>query len=287
MDLSIIIPNYNTKALLDRCLESIYTSSGTGKVSIEIIVIDNASKDASVKLLNTKYPRVITILNKKNLGYGAANNQGIRKAEGRYVLLLNTDIKVLDNAIEKLITFAKEKDHVFVGGKLHNEDHSPQPSAGPMYTPSIVFAMLFLKGDSWGMTRYSPDETRQVDWVSGACLMGKKQDFLKIGLFDEDIFMYMDEIDFLYRAKNQGYITFFDADAHFIHTGAASSGSRKEPVGNIYRGLMYFYTKHRSIMEGRVLRVMLKIKAYVAIFLGKITGSIALVSTYEKALRLV
>lgn len=287
MDLSIIIPNYNTKKLLDRCLESIYTSLGTSKISFEIIVIDNSSKDASVKLLNTKYPRTVTVLNKKNLGYGKANNQGIRKAKGNYVLLLNTDVKVLDNAISKLLNFIKLHEHAFVGGKLHNEDHSVQSSSGPMYTLPIIFLMLFLKGDTFKVTRFSPNVTRQVDWVSGACLMGAKNDFLNVGLFDEDIFMYMDEIDLLYRAKNKGYQVYFNAEAHFVHTGAASSKTRKTPVVNIYRGLMYFYTKHRSIMEQWTLRLMLKIKAYAAVFLGKITGNITLVSTYEKALELV
>ncbi len=287
MDLSIIIPSFNTKDLLGRCLDSVQANFEKSSITYEIIVVDNASTDGSTKLLKTKYPRVIKIFNTINVGYGKANNQGIQKANGRFILLLNSDIEVLDGAIEKLYQFSNDHPDVFVGGKLMNTDTSPQASCGPMYTLPVVFLMLFAKGDTLGITRSSPKEIRKTGWVSGACLMGTKKMFMDVGLFDEGIFMYMDEIEFLYRAKQKGYTTFFYPDARFIHAGAASSGDRKQPVVNIYRGLLYFYHKHRSIMEERVLRVMLFMKAYAALFVGRLTGKKQLVTIYEQALQLV
>ena len=272
MNLSIIIPSFNTKALLNRCLLSIYESLKDAIVDFEIIVVDNASNDGSIELLKKKYPRVKKILNKENVGYGRANNQGIRKATGEYVLLLNSDIVVENNAIEKLLAFAKP--NTFVGGKLLNEDGSAQASCGPMYTLPVVFAMLFLKGDALGVSRYSPNEVRRVDWISGACILAQKQTFVDAGLFDEGIFLYMEEIDLFYRAKRE---VIFCPEAEFIHTGAASSGSRKTPVINIYTGLVYFYRKHRSIMEQNILLFLLRLKARIAIALGNR-------NTYEQAL---
>ena len=287
MDLSIIIPSYNTKQLLSRCLDSIFQSLKNAHFSYEVIVVDNASKDGSIELLNKKYPQVIKILNKENIGYGKANNQGIQKARGTYVLLLNSDIQVLDGAIEKLFAYSNSHPNEFVGGKLLNEDHSPQASCGPLYTLPVVAIMLFAKGDDWKVTRYSPEKIQKVDWVSGACLIGKKQLFLDVGLFDESIFMYMEEIDFLYRAKHKGYTVFFHPDARFVHTGAASSSTKRMPVVNIYRGLLYFYRKHMSIIEQRVLVALLALKAWMVIIIAKSTGNQELVAIYEEALNMV
>lgn len=287
MDLSIIIPSFNTKQLLDRCLASVFASLKDSTVTHEVIVVDNASDDGSVALLNKKYPRVIKIFNKENLGFGKANNQGIMKAKGKYVLLLNSDIKVFDGAIENLWSFATGKEKSFVGGKLLNEDGSPQPSAGPMYTLPVVFAMLFCKGDQLGITRSSSDQIQQVDWVSGACFIGQKSAFVDAGLFDERIFMYMEDIEFLYRAQKRGYMTFYYPEARFIHSGAASSGERRTPVVNIYQGLLYFYRKHRSTIAYTIVRYMLMAKALAAIALGRMIRRRDVYTLYEEALQLV
>ncbi len=287
MDLSIIIPSFNTKALLDRCLRSIGESLKNSSLKYEIIVVDNASTDGSIELLKTKYTRVIKIFNKTNVGYGKANNQGIRKAVGKHILLLNSDIQALGNAVVNLYEFAQKYPHAFVGGKLLNEDQSPQASCGPMYTLPVVFLMLFAKGDALGVTRSSPFDVRVVGWVSGACIIGTKEAFLDVGLFDEGIFMYMEEIEFLYRAQEKGYTAMFIPDAKFIHSGAASSGNSRKPIINIYKGLLYFYHKHRSIMEERILRAMLSGKAHLALFFGRLTGRKSLVTIYEQALRMV
>lgn len=287
MDVSIIIPSFNTKALLERCLISIHSDLKKCNISYEIIVVDNASTDGSPELLSKKYPQVQLVCNTENLGYGKANNQAIKMAKGEYVLLLNSDIIVQHDAISSLYGFIKGKNHAFAGGKLFNVDGSAQASCGPFFTLPVVALMLFAKGDLWGATRSSPDFTRPVDWVSGACLMGEKKAFEDVGLFDEGIFMYMEDIDFLYRAKKKGYSVFFCSDALFTHLGAGSSGQRRTPVVNIYRGLMYFYRKHRGSFACATIRLMLRVKALAAILGGRIMGKRDLSLIYEEAIGVV
>jgi len=284
MDLSIIIPSFNTKALLERCLASVFTSLKNSEISFEVIVVDNASGDGSQNVVRKKFPQVHLVCNKSNIGYGKANNQIIKIAKGTYVLLLNSDIIVQNDAIGALYQFIRDKKKAFAGGKLLNEDGSSQPSCGPFFTIPMAALMLFARGDYWGATRSSPRQARRVDWVSGACLMGRKSAFVEVGLFDEGIFMYMEEIDLLYRAKEKGYVTFFVAESRFTHTGAASSGNRRTPVVNIYRGLVYFYNKHYSQFAETVLRVMLRIKALAGIIVGRMIGKPTLTQTYEEAL---
>lgn len=287
MDLSIIIPSYNTKALLERCLTSTFMSLQGSDISYEVIVVDNASGDGSPDLVRKKFPQVQLVRNKKNIGYGKANNQAIKMTKGEYILLLNSDIVVQNDAIGALYRFIKDKKKAFAGGKLFNEDGPAQPSCGPFYSLPVVALMLFVKGDYWGATRVSPNEERRVDWVSGACLIGQKSAFVQVGLFDEGIFMYMEEIELLYRAREQGYATFFVPEARFIHTGAASSADRRTPVVNIYRGLLYFYQKHRGKLALAALRAMLGAKALAAILVGRMIGRPAVVQTYEEALSIL
>ncbi len=285
MDLSIIIPSFNTKHLTGRCLRSIIETLKRSKLSYEIIVVDNASHDGSVDMLNTQFPQVIKILNKENVGYGTANNMGLHIAKGTYALMLNSDVDALNGSLERLYEFAVAHPRSFVGGKLYNEDGSLQPSCGPMFTLWYVFLMLFCQADKLSITRYSPNRARRVGWVSGACLLGVRDSFYDVGLFDQGIFMYMDEIEFLYRASGKGYKVFFTPQARFIHTGAASSGNKRAPVKNIFRGLIYFYRKHRTPFEVGVLKLMLRVKAKIAILLGTIAGKQDLVHIYEEGLQ--
>lgn len=287
MDVSIIIPSFNTRVLLARCLTSVFATLQESNISHEVIVVDNASTDGSGKMVKKMFPAARIIQNTVNKGFGKANNQAIKSSAGRYILLLNSDIVVQDDAIGALYKFIKDKKKIFVGGKLFNVDGSAQASCGPFLTIPVVALMLFAKGDLWGATRSSPDSTKPVDWVSGACLMGEKKAFEDVGLFDEEIFMYMEDIDFLYRARKRGYRTFFCSDAQFIHAGAGSSGQRRTPVVNIYRGLLYFYRKHCGRVSYATIRFMLMVKALAAILGGRIMGKRDLSLIYEEAIGMV
>ena len=291
MDLSIIIVSYNTSQITKDCIESALFSLENSKIEYEIIVIDNDSSDDSVeqlRLLKTKHKQIQLIESDKNAGFGPANNLGIKKAKGEYILLLNSDTIVLKDAVEKLLEFAKNNSQAhFVGGKLLNKDMTPQPSAAPFYSLPVVFAALFLKGDYWGLTRNSPSKTRKVGWVSGACILAKKASFEKLGGFDEDVFLYMEEVDLLYRANKLGFNTYFFPDAQFIHIGFASSGNRSKPIIQVFKGFLYLYKKHHSSTSQRLLKFMLQLKADTALLIGKLSHNSYLVKTYEEAKALI
>jgi GT2 family glycosyltransferase len=292
-DLSIIILSYNTKDITLQCLDSIYESlKKKESPATEIIVLDNASIDGSAEALkkySQNHENLIFIENKENIGFGRGNNQAVKSAHGKYVLLLNSDTLILDNAITKMFKFYTEnEDHIhFLGIKLLNKDNTSQPSAAPFFTPLVVFGFLFLRGDYWGLTRYSPNTTRQVDWVAGACILCKKEYYEKLGGFDEKIFMYMEEVDLLYRARQYGFKTFFYPGAEIIHLGSASSGGRTFPILQVYKGYLYFYRKHYGKIYMFFLKVMLKLKAVLAYLLGRLTGRQYLIKTYEEAYKLV
>ena len=289
-DLSIIITSYNTREITRNCLDSILKSLKKSSLNYEIIVVDNGSNDGSIKMLETLSVNELRVIkNKKNLGFGKANNHAVELASSNYILFLNSDIIVLDSAIEELYKFYKQNENMinFLGGKLLNKDMTPQPSCGPFYSLPVIFAALFLRGDYWGLTRYSPKTLKEVDWISGACILSKKQYLNSINGYDETIFMYMDEIDLLCRAKKLGYRVFFYPDARFIHLGSASSQSRKYPILQVFNGLLYFYKKHYSTSSQFLLKIMLKLKAAIGLTVGQILNNKYLKETYAKAYQMV
>lgn len=291
VDLSIIIISFNTSSITKKCLQTITASLIDTPFSAEIIVLDNDSKDDSVAMLQefkrrSTFPMKV-IESKENLGFSRGNNAAVKQATGKYLLFLNSDTEIIDNAMSSLYSFftGDLNTYAFVGPKLIEKDgKTPQASAGHFYTLPVVFAALFLRGDYYGLTRFSPRFTKQVDWVSGACFMCKKSDFESLGGFDEAIFMYMEEIDLLYRARQIGLMTGFYPQSRIIHLGSASSNGRSEPIIQVFKGFLYFYKKHTSRLQLQILRVMLQFKALICIALGIVTNNEYLKKTYAQAL---
>ncbi len=288
--LSIIIISYNTKELTLNCLKSVLEETDRTNLPYEIVLVDNNSTDGSVEAVKAlKSPLISIIEEKNNLGFGKGNNLAVKKAKGEYILLLNSDTVVLEGGIEKLFNFYEQRQQKiqFLGGKLLNKDMTLQPSAAPFYSPIVVFLALFLRGDYWGATRYSPSSEKRVDWISGACILTKKSYYTELGGFDEDIFMYMEEVDLLYRAAKRGYFTYFYPEAKFIHLGSASSGQRTFPIVQVYQGFLFFYHKHYSRFSLNLLKIMLKLKAVIGVSIGRVFRNKYLVETYEKAYKIV
>lgn len=298
-DLTIIMVSYNTKNITKKCLETVQKSLKTDPtIKYEIIIIDNSSTDGSPEMLKKvkDQPRsnrgqigVECIFNKQNFGFSKANNQAAKVAKGQYLLFLNSDIEVINDAIPKLYNFFKSQDKFhFLGGKLFEKDgKTPQPSCGPFYSLPVVFGALFLKGDYWGLTRYSPENIREVDWVSGACFITQKEFFQELKGFDENIFMYMEEHELFFRAKRAGLKVGFYNQSEFIHLASASSSGRTQPILQVYKGFIFFYKKHHSRFDCHLLSLMLILKALISIIFGKLTNSQYLIKTYEQAYKLV
>lgn len=285
--ISIIIPSWNTKKLLRKCLRSIYEIRNK-RYEIEIIVVDNASTDGSPEMVEKEFPGVTLIKNRRNLGFGAANNQGMKKARGNYFLLLNSDTIVKNKAPIKIAQFLDQNPKVgAVGCKLLNQDGSNQPSFGSF--PNLLVAVVMLFAEHWlgDLVRHSGDKIKETDWIMGAALMAKKEAVNKAGPMDEGIFMYMDETEWCYRIKEAGYKVMFYPGAEIIHLGRASSKTgKKDPILNIYRGLIYFYKKHYPRWQLSILRLMLKLKAAGALFVGYLINNQYLKETYGQALKI-
>jgi GT2 family glycosyltransferase len=284
LKISIIIPSYNTQELLSQCLKSLDSNS-------EIIVIDNGSTDGSVNMLRklqSQNPKIKTIFNQKNKGFGGANNQGIKIATGDYLLFLNSDTLVKNQAPFKMAQFLKENPKAgMIGCRLLNKDGSWQPSAGYFPSLGITFIMLFAEHWLGDLVRSSFPKEKEVDWVMGAAMMIKKEVIAKAGLMDEGIFMYMDEVEWAYRIKKAGFKIVFYPGAEITHLfGASSKTGRQDPILNIYRGLLYFYKKHYSPSQLVILKIMLKLKAVGALILGFLTNNRYLKQTYVQALEI-
>lgn len=283
IDLSVIIVSYNTQKLLQDCLASIFKQ--TKDLNYEVIVVDNASTDGSVeKILGYKDIKILR--NKENLGFAKANNQGIKIARGKYILLLNSDTKVVGNALKKLVDFAETKVKLgVVGPRLLNADGSRQPSTAPFL--KLPQALLWLAtGDRFLYA--SPAAESKVDWVMGAALLVKREVVEKVGRLDEQFFMYLEEVEWCYRINRAGWQTWFYPGAEIFHLvrGSSPEGKQRAVLG-IYAGLPYFYGKHCGKTELAVLKLALRTKAALAWLMGALTGNDYLKQTYAKAFKMV
>lgn len=286
--ISVVVLSWNTKGLLRDCLKSVKQSL-VGDFKVEIIVVDNASNDGSVEMVKREFSETRLIINEKNLGYGKGNNVGIKAAKGEYVLVLNSDTIIDKGAIEKLVEFLdKNKGVAIVGPKLLNSDGTPQANCGRFPNLTISFIMLYLEHFGLGrLVRWSPDKSQFVDWLMGAAFIARREVFEKIGGFDEKIFMYMEEIEWFYRARKAGFKAYFLKEAEIVHLGRGSSKSGKtDPILNIYRGIIYFFKKHKSVPEKVILLFLLKLKALLALALGYLKDDDYLKKTYGQAIKI-
>ena len=283
MDLSIIILSFNTKNLLDDCLDSVFQQ--TKGIKFEVLVVDNHSTDGSAEMVKKKFPQVKLINNKKNLGFAQANNQGMKKAQGKYLLLLNSDTKIKNKSLKNLLSLAQKKQDLGIAGpKLLNPDGTPQPSTGPFYTLPVTFFSLF-RGDRY--LRHAYSQEKAVDWLSGACFLIKRELIYKVGLLDEKFFMYVEEMEYCYRAKKAGYLTYFfpQAEVYHLERGSSPEGKQKA-IWGIYQGLIYFYQKHFAPWQLTVLKLLLRVKSILVWLIGWLTNNQGLKETYAKAFKL-
>jgi GT2 family glycosyltransferase len=286
MDLSIIILNYNTKELTLSCLKSLFQEykEQLENKQIEIILVDNNSSDDSLSHFRKLMPKIKLIESAENLGFGNGNNLGAIEASGEYLLFLNSDTEVKDDGFLKMTEFLKgDKKIGIIGGKLRNPDGSIQKSCGKFY--NLINLKLMLLGlERFGILRFSPKQTQKVDWVSGASLMIKKDVFKEVGMFEKELFMYMEDQELCYKAGLKGFETYFYKDVEIVHKERGSS-NKTFAIVNIYKGIKFFYKKNKPKWQYPIVVLMLKTKALSLVVLGKILNNKYLVSTYSQALR--
>ncbi|NBC10726.1 MAG: glycosyltransferase [Planctomycetes bacterium] len=251
MDVSVIIVSYNTREITLRCLEDL--NAGLGGLQAETIVIDNASSDGSVQAIAERFPRVSRVPREHNLGFGAANNVGLERARGRYVLLLNSDAFVEPDTVGRLVDYLDKRPGVgVVAPRLLNEDGTLQrscfryPSPMRAWLENLGIARLFRPGSPLGDYRdWAHDRTGPVDWAIGACLLVRREAIDRAGGFDERFFMYAEETDWQKRIRDAGWDICLLADAQATHLGGASGASDRVRVNEqFFRSIDLYQAKH-------------------------------------------
>lgn len=242
MDVSIILVNYNTKQLTIDCLQSIYEK--TSGICFEIFVVDNASQDGSIDAIKEFFPQVKLIINPKNIGFGRANNVGIKQANGKYVFLLNTDTMLINNAIKVLFDLMEENPEAGAcGGNLFDEDRKPVHSFGFLKTPKDN--LLRLLGVRYLCKMKKNDTNRgkfqQVGQIIGADLMIRKSVLDEVDIFDERFFLYFEESELQFRIQKAGYKIFYTPDAFIFHFEGGSSKKNKKFRRQIITQSEYLY----------------------------------------------
>ncbi len=273
-DLAIVIVNYNTKDLLLACLDSIFASEDG--FSSQVIVVDNASTDGSAVAVEERYPQVDLARNLENLGYAQANNQGLRRAEADYYLLLNPDTVLPRAALANMLRFMEERPEVAIAGpKLVMADgrldlacRRSFPSPEVAFYRMVGLSRLFPRSRRFGrynLTYLDPDEITEVDSVVGAFMLIRAEALEQVGYLDEAFFMYGEDLDLAYRAKAAGWKVYYNPQVEVLHyKRSASTQNPKVARTAFYQAQHLFYKKHYAettprwlhwlILAGIVLR---------------------------------
>ena len=273
MEISVIIVNYNVEHFLEQCLLSV--KNAIKNLNAEVFVVDNNSIDGSVEMVKTKFPEVKIIANKENLGFSRANNQAIVKASGDYILLLNPDTVVEEDTFSKCLNFMdQKKDAGGLGVKMIDGKGKflPESKRG-LPTPSVAFYKIFgfsnLFPKSKLMGQYhlgylSKDENHEIQILSGAFMLIRKKTIEKVGLLDENFFMYGEDIDLSYRILLGGYKNYYFSETSIIHyKGESTKKSSVNYVFVFYNAMIIFAQKHFSEKNAKLFSFFIKIAIYL------------------------
>ncbi len=266
--LSIVIVNYNTRSYLANYLMRLTDSIPAGAM-VDVWVVDSCSRDESVKMVRENFPEVGLIENRVNVGYAKAANQGIKACSGKYVVVSNTDIYILGNALEKLMEYLDaHPDTGIVGPKVYDNPGKTSVQSSCRSFPSIQTALFnryslltkLFPRNPWSkrylMSNWNHDEPMEVDWVSGCFFIARRDALENVNSFDEDFFMYNEDVDLCYRIKKAGWKVAYCSYAEIAHKiGASRINSRA--VRERHRGMWLFYSKHYA--KNRLLDLPIKL----------------------------
>lgn len=271
MKLSIIIVNWNTKDLMRDCLNSVYRE--VNNVQLEVIVVDNASTDNSVEMLKKEFLEVRVIENKENVGFSRANNQGIKLSSGTYILLLNPDTIIYDNALGKMIDFMDAHPEAGAVGCQLLEESGKHLVGDAGYRLSLKTALnyaFFLsklfpkicKGLFLNHRLNRKKEPIEVDWISGACFLVRRSILRDVGMMDENFFMFAEDMEWSHRIKSEGFKVYYLPYVSIIHLMGVST-SRQKQIKNIstlwVENLHNYYSRENSKFKVTLLDLTISI----------------------------
>lgn len=263
MDLSVIIVNWNTRLLLEECLESLYNPAP--QRSMEVIVVDNASTDGSCEMVESSFPQVKLIRNSQNAGFARANNIAIEVSAGKYVALVNSDVRVLPGCLDTLADFLDRNPRVGnVGPRVLNSDLTLQASArnfpGLWNNFCTAFGLASAFPDrQWcsgePMLYFDHAQTRRVDVLVGCFWLLRGTALRQIGMLDEDFFMYGEDLDWCRRCWDAGWEIAFCPDARAIHhRGRSSAAQPVRAAVTQQRSVLHYWDKHHGATARLAIR---------------------------------
>jgi len=254
IDISIVIVSWNVRDFLKKCLASIYKNRD--ELNLEVFVVDNASADGTVEMIEKDFPEVKITANKNNLGFATANNQAIKKTSGRYILLLNPDTEICGNTLKMMVGFMEKNQKIGIAGCKHcYPDWTLQPSVRRL--PSLLPVLLILTKIAKiipglpALNRYLAKDfdykiTQPAEQVAGSFFMTRKEAIESIGLMDEKFFLWFEEVDYCKRALTKGWQIWYNAENKIIHHGGQSFGQRLTLKKQLLfcKSARYYFKKH-------------------------------------------
>ena len=244
MKLSVVILNYNVRYFLELCLHSV--KAATANIDSEIIVVDNNSQDGSCEMVKQLFPEVILIENKENLGFSKGNNQGVAVAKGEYICILNPDAVVPEDVFSQLFEFSEAKENLgIVGCKLIDGSGKFLPES-KRNIPVVKVALQKIRGNSanYYANHVQKDEVAKVNILVGAFMFMKRSVYNQLEGFDEDYFMYGEDIDLSYKAIKAGLDNYYLGATAAIHYKGESTLKDKSYAKRFYGAMQIFYKKH-------------------------------------------
>ncbi len=256
-DVSAIVVTLNSITWLEQCLESV---EGAG----EVVVVDHGSTDGTPELVRERFPQA-RVVEQENLGFGAGMNAGMRVAAGRYFLLLNADAWATGDGLQQLVSFADEHpEAAVVGPRLRYPDGRLQRSVNGYPTVwRLATEYLFLRKlaprsralNAYHGGGFDHESVAEAEWLAGPALLVRRDATDAVGLFDEDFFMFSEEVDWCYRFRAAGWSVLFFPGAEFVHVGGASHGTALR--GELVLAILRFLAKHRGLREAERARRLL------------------------------
>jgi len=271
-DISIVIVNYNVRDLVDNCIASVYKAN-SNKYKIEIFFVDNNSIDGSVTHIRNKYPDVIIISNEKNIGFSMANNLAIKKASGKYILILNPDTILEEGTFEKMISFCEANKNagavtsklILANGKLDSACRRSFPTPAVAIPRMLGMSKLFPHSKVFGkynLTYLDENKTYEVDAICGAFMFIPRTVIDEAGMFDEDYFMYGEDLDLCFRIKKSGYKIFYYPEVTTIHFKGESTRKTNLSYVNNFYGSMIIFVRKNFTGAPRILSFILQTGIY-------------------------
>ena len=288
MDISVVIVNYNVKHFLEQVIGSVQKASQN--LAVEILVVDNNSVDGSNEMMDAKFPDIQLIKNKKNVGFSKANNQAIKVAKGKYILLLNPDTIIEEDTLDKTFAFMESKPDAGAcgvkmidgAGNYHRESKRALPTPQVSFYKMIGLSKLFPKSSKFGkyyMTHLSDDQINEIEVLAGCFMFIAKKALDKVGLLDEDFFMYGEDIDLSYRIIKGGFKNYYYPHTRIIHyKGESTKKKNFNYVKIFYTAMIIFFDKHFTSKKDKIFANIIKFAIYAR-------ASVALISTWLNTLK--